>query len=202
MYAFIQGVLEAREANHLVINVSGVGYLICASASTIANAGEPGSTVRLYTHLVVREDALELYGFFTLSEKRMFQRLIAISGVGPKIALALLGQMSPSELSLALVAQDAKAIAKTPGLGLKTAQKIILELKDHVTQDDFFEAGTASSAAKAALDPNGAVTQEAIEALVALGYQSAEAAKAVGEVREQADTVNELVRLALKTIAL
>ena len=151
--------------------------------------------MKVYTYLSVREDAMELFGFRTKEEKKMFERLRGVTGIGPKSAMAILSALGVQGLSIALAAGDAAAIARAPGVGKKTAQRLILELKDKVTEEDLLASGPKTgSVPRRSKGPEA----EAIEALMALGYASSEAAQAVSAVLGQADTSNELIRLALK----
>ena len=200
MIAFLQGIVADKTPDAIVLDVGGVGYYVLTNTPTLARAGQNGDKLKLFTHLIVRDDALDICGFYTKEECQLFKKLLSVSGVGAKTALALLSRMSVADFSVALVSQDAKAIAKTPGLGLKTAQKIILELKDKVTAQDFTNSVLGADVPASALGEASHVA-DAIEALMALGYPSAEAAKAVGAVKEQANSADELVRLALRRIA-
>lgn len=195
MFASLQGKVSERRADAIVLETGGIGFLVYTNAATIARAGQVQGEFKVYTHLIVREGALDLCGFSTKEELTMFQRLIGVSGVGAKSAIVLLSQMSVSDLSLALVSQDAKAISKAPGIGLKTAQKIILELKDKVTEADMLFGGRGETVRVAAQE---SYVQDAIEALAALGYPTSEAAKAVSSVKGEASTADELIRLALR----
>ena len=195
MYAFLRGKVAEKRPDSLVLDVGGVGYIVYTNPAAISKA--EGSDFTLHTHLIVRDDAMELYGFLTKAERDAFVRLIGVSGVGAKSALAILTQMTVEQFQLALITQDAKAIAKTPSIGNKTAQKIILELKDRVTQAEF--SASVSAAAQLQGDSvHSHEVQDAIDALVALGYQTGEAAAAVNAVKMQAQTADEIIRLALK----
>jgi Holliday junction DNA helicase RuvA len=200
MYAHISGIvaekIAGKEAGTLVIDCGGVGYLLMVSGSTLAQAPAVGEKMKCYTHLSVREDALDLYGFASREEKNMFLKLNGVSGVGAKTALMILSTLSVRELSLALVTSDANAIARTPGVGKKTAQRLILELKDKVENEELI--GTSAAVKPKAMPAQSNITGEAIEALMALGYQSNEAAQAVAQINPLPDKVDELIRLALK----
>lgn len=200
MFAFLQGIIAEKTADAIVLDVQGIGYYVQTNTPTISRAGQSGDTLKLYTQLLVRDDAVEICGFYTKEECQLFKKLLSVSGVGAKTALALLSRMSVADFSIALVAQDAKAIAKTPGLGLKTAQKIILELKDKITASDFTDTVLSGHTS---FNAAGAPTYvgDAIEALMALGYPSNEAAKMVSAVKDKVTTADELVRLALRKIA-
>ncbi len=204
MYAFIEGKVCEKTNGSLVLLAAGVGWQINCSNNTLQAAPAIGETMRCYTVLSVREDAMELFGFATREEKEMYLQLTSISGVGPKMALGLLGAMPLRELSLAILLDDVAAISRAPGIGKKTAQRIALELKDKVTQADV-SGGSAAGAAPAAAavqgDARSEQVMEAIEALTALGYSSVEARNAVGRVRDQSDKAEELIRLALRAMA-
>lgn len=200
MYAFIEGKVCEKNAGELILLAGGVGYRINCSMNTLAAAPALGETMRCYTYLSVREDAMELFGFASREEKRMFLSLTGVSGVGPKMALALLGSMPLKELNLAILLGDVTALSRAPGIGKKTAQRIALELKDKVSQEDVGAAATGGSAVPAQSMAADCVT-EALEALQALGYTPAEARNAVQSVRDQSDKTDELIKLALRSMA-
>lgn len=192
MYAHIEGVVSEKTANSIVLDANGVGYLIMVSAATLSQAPAAGERMKLFTLLNVREDALELFGFSTREEKRMYERLKGVSGVGSRTALLILSYISVNDLSIALVAGDTASIMSVPGIGKKTAQRLILELREKVDDAELTGAASAPSPAVQGIE------SEAIAALMALGYQSSEAARAVSGVSGQAQTANELIFLALK----
>ena len=194
MYAFIEGIVDSKGQGELVINAGGVGYLLSCSSSTIARAPGTGEKFRAYTVLSVREDAMELFGFATKAEREMFKKLTNVTGIGARTALGILSAMSLRDLSVALVTGDVTALSRAPGIGKKTAQRMILELKDKVEQQDISAPGAAAPASA----PVGSAQQEAQAALQALGYTAAEAARAVNLVRDQAATVDQLIMLALR----
>lgn len=198
MYAYLNGKVAEKGQNSLVIDVNGVGYLLSVSMNTLQETPPVGESMKVYTHFSVREDAMELFGFATQEEKRMFARLNTISGIGPKVALSILGAMPLRDLTLAIVTGDITALSRAPGVGKKTAQRIALELKEKVDESDF---GTVPAAQGAFAPVQEDAAQEALAALQALGYTAAEAAKAVSQVRGQSDSANELVRLALRNMA-
>ena len=195
MYAHINGVVAEKSDGVLVLDCGGVGYQLTVSAATLSQAPAVGDMMKCFTWLSVREDALELFGFATREEKGMFLKLYGVSGIGPKSAMQILSSLSMRDLSLAIVTGDAAALARAPGIGKKTAQRLILELKDKVQTEDL--VGGAVSA-PVAPGPGGDVTGEAIEALMALGYQAGEAARAVSALSPIPDRVDEVIRLALK----
>ena len=199
MYAFIEGQVCEKTAGTLVILAAGVGWQISCSNSTLSAAPAVGEKMRCYTVLNVREDAMELYGFATREEKQMFQQLTGVSGVGAKTALGLLGAMPLRELSLAILLGDVNTLARAPGIGKKTAQRIALELKDRITQAEVSTQADTGSAAAAAVPADHVM--EAVEALTALGYSAAEARNAVLAVKDQSDKAEDLIRLALRGMA-
>ena len=198
MYAHINGIVADKAKNTLVIDCGGVGYLMTVSGATLALAPSVGEKMKCFTHLSVREDALELFGFATREEKTMFLKLTSVSGVGAKSAIGILSALSVRDLSLAIVTGDAAALSRAPGVGKKTAQRLILELKDKVDNDELVGAGAAVAPQSRAQTPDAA--GEAIEALMALGYQSSEAARAVSSLSPLPDTADEIIRQALKSM--
>lgn len=200
MYAFIEGQVCEKQSGSLVLLAAGVGWQLNVSNNTLQAAPPQGETMRCYTVLSVREDAMELYGFATKEEKQMFLQLTSISGVGAKTALGLLGAMPLRDLSLAILLGDVATLSRAPGIGKKTAQRIALELKEKVTQADVSTQADAGVPAPA--PGQGDHVLEAIEALTALGYSAMEARNAVSAVKDQSDRAEELIRLALRSMAL
>ena len=198
MIDFIEGTVESKAPDELVISAGGVGFLLACSNATLAEAPAKGEKWRCHTVLNVREDAMELFGFATRQERAMFKRLCQVTGVGAKTALGVLSALPLRDLSVAIVTGDVAALSRAPGVGKKTAQRIVLELKDKVEQQDISAASAAGAAAPAAMV--GDAQREAQAALQALGYTSAEAARAINLVRDQADTVDQLIMLALRQI--
>ena len=193
MYAHFDGVVAEKSSDSIVLDVNGVGYLLQVSAQTLSLAPAAGERMKLYAILSVREDAMELFGFHSREEKRMFERLRSVNGVGPRMALAILSSMPLNDLSIALVAGDAAALTRVPGIGKKTAQRLVLELRDKVDESEL--TGQAAAAA-----PAGSAESEAIAALMALGYASSEAARAVSAVADKASKADEMIFLALKSL--
>ncbi len=194
MFAYIKGTLEIKGNDYVVIDVNGVGYKIFAPLSTIEKLGEIGSKVKVHTHYHVREDNISLYGFYSLEELRMFELLIGVSGVGAKSANAILANVSPSKFALAVITNDVKELTKLPGIGAKSAQRIILELKDKLKTEESiaetdFEIQIANSK-----DSN---SSEAVAALQVLGYPVREATKAVSSVDATNLSVEEIIKKAL-----
>ena len=199
MFAHIEGTVAEKNADSIVLDVHGVGFLLTVSGATLAAAPAAGERMKLYTVLNVREDAMELFGFASREEKRMFLSLTGVSGVGPKMALALLGSMPLKELNLAILLGDVTALSRAPGIGKKTAQRIALELKDKVSQEDVSAVSVGGAAPVQSMAAD--CVTEALEALQALGYTPAEARNAVQSVRDQSDKTDELIKLALRSMA-
>ena len=196
MISYISGVVEEIEKDKVVVDNNGIGYGIFASQSTLEQIGI-GEQVKIYTYFSVREDAMQLYGFLSRQELQLFKLLIGVSGVGPKGGLAILSTCPGDSLSMAVLADDAKAISKAPGIGAKTAQKIIIELKDKIDIEDMIVGETIS---KPMTKASGAVG-DAVEALTALGYSQTMAYQAIKSI-ENVDgmDVEEILKKALKNI--
>ena len=197
MFEFIQGKLVKKGTDHCVIQVGGIGFKIFTDIRTSASLGNEGEEVTVYTYLQVKEDDLSLFGFASQEELAIFELLISVNGVGPKMALAVLSALTPSQFSIAMAKGDYKAISAAKGVGPKLAQRIILELKDKIQAD-------MSTAAQEEVDilPQNAedILQEAVSALVVLGYRSSDAAKAAKSAYEDGLTLEELVKLSLKNL--
>ena len=207
MIAYIRGTLAyiEPEESMAVLETGGIGYRILMSGRDLDLLPVAGEELRLYTYLQVREDAFVLFGFFTREDRKLFQQLLSVNGIGPKAALGVLSALSADDLRFAVLADDAKAIAKAPGIGLKTAQKLILELKDKLSLEEAFEARLENSQAKAAAGAAPDLSEarnEAVEALTALGYSASDSLKAVRKV-EAADGMNveDILKAALKYIS-
>ena len=198
MYYSIKGTVLLTEANLVVVEAGGVGYQIHTSYPS-ARMVRPGETAMLYTHLQVREDAMDLYGFTTKQEKECFQLLIGISGVGPKAALAILSSVTPDQLALAVMAQDEKALTVAQGVGKKLAQRILLELKDKLAGSLDAPSGNVSSGV-VAMPAAGTEKDDAIAALVQLGYSRGDAMNALQGVDTAGKSSDELIRAALKRL--
>jgi len=199
MYAYIKGKLEARGGDYIVIDAGGVGYMIYTSQTTLAEAArrELGGEFKAYTHLHVREDAMDLYGFATHEELSVFRLLLTVTGVGPKVALSLLSVVSPSKFSLAVITDDVRTLTKAPGVGNKMAQRIILELKDKIKKEQL-DLKAAEGPDLPQLPQEGSRLAEAVSALMVLGYSQAEANRAVASVYSDGLELEEIVRKALK----
>ncbi len=208
MISYIRGPLAEIDEEGIVVEAGSVGYHIRVPLSLMEELPPLGSEVRIYTYLRVSEDAVTLYGFGSRQDLKVFKQLLGVNGVGPKGALALLSALSPADLRLAIVTGDAKAIARAPGIGLKTAQRVILDLKERVSMDEVltsFSDGASGAEAIAGGRPaagssgfSGAA-KEAVDALVALGYSPVEAAKAVRKVEGATEmTAEEILKASLR----
>jgi len=196
MIGWLRGRLAAKHPPALVVDVNGVGYECEAPMSTFYTLPETGSEITLRTHLVVREDAHLLYAFGTEDERRLFRSLLKVSGVGPRIALGILSGISVEGFLLCIEAKDADALVRVPGVGRKTAERLLVEMRDRVK-----ELGSAAGGA-ASLDGAGASPQhEAYSALVALGYRPVEIARLLKSVADDDASTEELIRRALKAAA-
>lgn len=188
MIARLRGTILDRGPDWLVVDVGGVGFMVSAPAGAVASA-RVGSEITLHTHLVVREDGMTLYGFLDPHEQRLFQSLIGVNGVGPKVALALLSALTADELSFAIASGNAAALARAQGVGQKLASRIVLELRDRMTSG-------------APVTTGGVESDDVVAALMALGYSQAEAVEAVARTELPAEApVEEKVRLALSYFA-
>ncbi len=201
MYAYLKGTIEEITEDNLVLEVNQVGYNIKISSRTVNALQGIGSFVKIYTYTLVREDSFSLYGFLTKDDLNIFKKLITVNGIGPKGGLAILSIMSADELRFAIISGDAKAISKAPGIGAKTAERVILDLKDKISLDEALapkdEFATVSLSGE---DINNG-KNEAIEALVALGYSASDALRAVKQVTVTEDSsVEEILKAALKYI--
>ncbi len=201
MVSYVRGELVAIEDGKVIVDVNGVGFGIYMPLQAMNYLPPIGDEVRLYTYMNVREDAIQLYGFLTRDDLKVFKLLIGVSGIGPKGGLSILSQMSPDDLRFAVMANDAKTIAKAPGIGKKTAEKLIIELKDKLDIEDVLNREVEDVHIVSPVGTSNEVQAEAIQALVALGYGSTEATKAVKKVVLHEDiTVEEILKEALKHI--
>ena len=194
MYAYIKGILEFKGNDFVVIDVNGVGYKVFTPLSTIEKLGDLGGTVKVHTHLRVKEDDMSLYGFYSQEELRMFELLIGVSGLGAKSANTILANISPSKFALAVITDDVKELTKLPGIGLKSAQRMVLELKDKLKTEETIADENVEIGPIVKSDNNA---QEAISALQVLGYPIKEATKAVTAVKADGMNVEEIIKKAL-----
>lgn len=194
----LRGTLTVADVNYIVVECSGVGFKCFTTLNTVKYLGRVGDEVNIFTHLAVREDAMDLYGFATVAELDAFKLLITVSGVGPKAAAAVLSELTPDKLALCIASGDAKAITRAQGVGKKTAERIVLELKDKMG------AIASESVSQSVINASSAVadneTAEAVAALVALGYSQSDASMVVGAM-DKSLSVDEMIRQGLKQLA-
>jgi len=197
MIGFLRGVLAQKHPPALIVDVGGVGYELEAPMSTFYALPAVGAEVRLHTHLVVREDAHLLFGFATEPERRLFRDLLRVSGIGPKIGLALLSGMSVEAFLLCVETQDAGSLVRVPGIGRKTAERLIIEMRDRIRA--LGEPGPA--AGQPAVAASSGAAAEAFAAMVALGYRPAEVARLLKGVAIEGAATEDIIREALKLAA-
>lgn len=201
MIAYVKGIVEDITADNAVIDVNGIGYNVRISADTASRLPGIGESAKLYTYTCVREDAFCLFGFLSKNELELFQLLITVNGIGPKGGLAILSVMEADDLRFAILSGDAKAIAKAPGIGAKTAQRLILDLKDKVIPDDAMINREIAAGAASSAQADTPQKQEAVAALVALGYGQAESMKAVNAIENiEALDSGAVLKAALKKL--
>ena len=198
MIGRLQGIILEKQAPDLLIDVNGVGYEVQAPLSTFVSLGKPGDVAVIYTHLAIREDAHQLYGFSDKGQRTLFRTLIKVSGVGPKLALAILSGMEVNSFASCVHAEDVTALTKLPGVGKKTAERLIVEMRDRLKE---WQAPAPLWAAVDAKEQasRDQVLAEAESALVALGYKPTDAAKMLNKVAADDLSAEELIRLALKS---
>lgn len=201
MIAYVSGIIDDIAEDNAIIDVGGIGYNVKISADTASRLPGIGEPVKLYTYTCVREDAFQLYGFLSRSDLEIFKLLITVNGIGPKVGLAILSVMDADDLRFAIMSGDSKAISRAPGIGAKTAQRVILDLKDKISIDDTLIAKeiAINAAGGNILKIDTPQKKEAIEALVSLGYGQTESAKAVNAIEgiENMDS-GEVLKAALK----
>lgn len=201
MISYLKGTLAGVEEDKVIVDVGGVGYGVYMSGQAMGRLPAIGSEVKLHTYLNVKEDAMQLYGFLTRDDLSVFKLVIGVNGIGPKGGLGVLSALSPDDLRFAVLANDVKAICAAPGIGKKTAEKLILELRDKLKFEDALEH--IASEVTVGMEVNGQIQSEAVQALVALGYGSTEALKAVRKVEaDETMEVEDVLKLALKHMSL
>lgn len=202
MYSYIKGTLVEASAEGIVVDNQGIGYGILVPGQVLEYLPSIGEEVKIYTYHYVREDMIALYGFLTREDVNIFKMLIGVSGIGPKGALAILSVMSTDDLRFAILGEDAKAIARAPGIGAKTAQRLIIELKDKISLEDAFEQKLANQGKKAEKNLATGVKNEAILALTSLGYSQSEALQVLSGIEIKEDSaVEDVLKEALKQMA-
>jgi holliday junction DNA helicase RuvA len=199
MIGYLKGELAEIKENYVVLEVGNIGYEVFLPSSAVMSLPGRGSEVKLYTYLHVREDAMNLFGFLTKDDLEMFKLLITVNGIGPKGALGMLGAISADDIRFAVLAEDARAIAKAPGIGSKTASKLILELKDKFKLETAFEHRLLSNTEVGAGTGIFYMRDEAVQALTVLGYSGSEALKMVNNIEITEDMTSEqILKLCLK----
>ena len=204
MFAYIRGTLSDIDGNIVIIENNGMGYCLSSSANTIRQLPALGSEVKLNTKLIPKEDSLTLYGFYEKEELKMFELLLSVSGIGPKGALAILSNMTVSDIQFAVAGGDSKAFAAAPGVGKKTAERVIIDLKDKVDIIGAFEAKMTSelSGGSKKSAPVTTVKEEVLEALVSLGYSASNAARALDKMTiTESTTTEQLLSDTLKQMS-
>ena len=194
MLAYLKGILAIKNNENAVVDVGGVGYSLQIPYSTYQLLPEINQEVKLYTYMAVREDNVSLFGFCSLEEKRVFEQLISVSGIGPKLAVGVLSDIAPADFRLAVITDDINRLVKISGIGKKTAQRIIIELKDKLKAED----AIADVSLPVNVDIKTGEIEEAVSALQVLGYPNKEAVSMVAAVAQEGMKVEEIVKLALK----
>ncbi|HHJ36296.1 MAG TPA: Holliday junction branch migration protein RuvA [Gammaproteobacteria bacterium] len=193
MIGRLTGILLEKQPPSILVDVQGVGYELEASMSTFYHLAECGESIVLHTHLVVREDAQLLYGFHSLSERQMFRNLIRISGVGPKLALTILSGMSAEDFTRCILEEDSKALTRLPGVGKKTAERLVIELKDRLEKDDAARLPEGVKPIEKAASP----VNDAVSALISLGYKAQQASQMIRDLDVDDKSTEEIIRAAL-----
>lgn len=199
MISYLRGMLAAFEEDKIILDVGGVGYGVYMSGRAMGALPPVGKEVKIHTYLNVKEDAMQLYGFLTRDDLQVFKLLIGVNGIGPKGGLGILAALSPDDLRFAVASNDVKAICAAPGIGKKTAEKLILELKDKLRLEDALGHSVTEAEISGGTAYHNEVQSEAVQALVALGYGSTEALKAVKQVElDENMEVEDVLKQALK----
>ena len=203
MISYIRGTLAEKNEDSAVVEAHGVGYQIFVPVPVLSELPPLGESVKIYTYFNVREDGMSLFGFLSRQDLAMFKQLIGVNGIGPKSGLGILSALKPDVLRMAVASGDAKAISRAPGVGPKTAQRIILDLKDKIRPEDLLAGGLEESlAVPEEISGVGQAGKEAVEALTALGYSAAEAAGAVKKVKITEEmTAEDVLKGALRHLA-
>ncbi len=202
MISFIRGKIVDSSETSLILENGGIGYEIFMTGASMEKALREKEEIKIHTYFHIREDAMQLYGFLTKDDLQIFRLLLGVNGIGPKAALGILAALSADELRFAVLSDDVKTISRAPGIGKKTAQKLILELKDKLKLEDAFEAKLSHVEADTDAEASSFDgSKEAVEALVALGYSSTEALRAVRKVTDVSpDDVEGILKAALKNL--
>lgn len=200
MLAYIKGNLEVKTTGYAVVETNAIGYKIFMSETAIEQLGEIGREVKIHTYMRVREDDVSLYGFNTNEELRMFELLLSVSGIGAKSAISILSNITPSSFALAVITNDVNTLKKLPGIGVKSAQRVILELKDKLKTEEAVSKNEPSEEIKVAIQEDDKVS-EAISALQVLGYSRKEIDTAIGKIDTAELTVEDIIRKGLNNLA-
>ena len=198
MISYIKGKLECKNIDSIVLDVGGIGYKIYMSANSIDRIGEVGKEIKIYTYMKVREDDISLYGFCTNEDLKMFEQLIGVSGVGAKSALTILANISPSSFALAIISGDVNTLKSLPGIGPKSAQRMILELKDKMKTQDAIENEVIPTKNIVKSDKS----KDAIEALQVLGYARKDIELAIANINTNELSVEEIIKQGLKMLGM
>lgn len=199
MFAYIKGSLEEKSTNYIVIDVNGIGYKIFMSNISINEIGEIGAKVKVHTHYYVREDNISLYGFLTHEELKMFELLLSVSGIGAKSAIAMLSNITPASFACAIISNNVALLKKIPGIGPKTAQRIILELQDKLKAEQ--ELTKVEEQEEIKIINSGENVEEATQALQILGYNKKEIEKAFEKIANLDVSVEELIKKGLSILS-
>ncbi len=203
MFSYIKGELAEAQADSIVVEAAGIGYGIAVPGTLLDSLPPLGTQVKVYTHLYVKDDLVALYGFFTREDLRIFRLLLGVSGIGPKGALGILSAISTDELRFAVLSGDVKSISRAPGIGTKTAQRLIIELKDKLDIQEAFESRAARTTGGGVVKQAAGGDQrgEAVQALAALGYSLSDATRAVRKVEHGKEmSAEDIIKEALKNL--
>ena len=195
MIGHLKGQIISKNPPEILMEVGGIGYELLCPMSTFYELGNPNDEILLFTHLSIKEDAHTLFGFRSKDEKNIFRELIRVNGVGPKVALAILSHLSVTSLIECIAIEDSDLLAKTPGIGKKTALKLIVELQDRLSKVELVSSPSRTNGFRQSSNPN---TKQAIEALQSLGFKTKEANKMVSKIEDKDLTTEQLIRLALQ----
>jgi Holliday junction DNA helicase RuvA len=201
MLAYIKGSLEIKNNDYIVIDVGGLGYKVNMSKKALESVGNIGDKIKVYTYYRVREDDISIFGFNTNEELRMFELLLSVSGIGAKVALTILSNIEITEFALAVITDDVSKIIKIPGIGKKSAQRIILELKDKLKEQELAEAEGQEQTKTSKQEKNNEAEEEAIAALQILGYSKKEIEKAFEKLANKNVSVEELIKKGLTILS-
>lgn len=200
MFAYIKGSLEVKTTGYVVIEANGIGYKIFMSETAIERLGEIGSIAKVHTYVRVREDDVSIFGFNTNEELRMFELLLSVSGIGAKSAISILSNISPSSFALAVISNDVATLKKLPGIGVKSAQRVILELKDKLKTEETINENAPLQEIENAIKSDEKVS-EAVSALQVLGYSRKEIELALEKIDTQALSIEDIIRKGLNNLA-